>query len=363
MAASAAVRIPLAKPLIGEREKAAVLAVLDSGMLAEGERVAQLEMAFQRLVGVSHAIAVSSGTAALHLALLAHGIGPGDEVITSPFTFAASANAILLAGARPVFADVDPLTFNVDSPAIVAAITPSTRAIMPVHLYGQPCQMDAIMDLAQCRGLAVIEDAAQAVGATFQGRHVGSFGTGCFSLYATKNVTSAEGGMITTNDPGVADRARLLRNHGMARRYHHELLGFNYRMSDVHAAIGLTQLERLAEITSRRQANAAFLNQRLRSVITPSIAEGREHCWHQYTIRLDGGRDRESAIAALAEAGIGTGVYYPIPVHRQAYMVEAAGNFSLPAAEQAAREVLSLPVHPGLSANDLETIALEVNKL
>lgn len=365
MAASApsSMAIPLSRPLIGDDEKRAVCAVLESGMLAEGERVAELEQAFAELTGVQHAVATSSGTAALHLALLAHGIGPGDEVITSPFTFIATANAILLAGARPVFVDIEPTTFNIDAALVPAAVTPRTRAILPVHLYGQPCDMDSLLEVARQHGLVMIEDAAQAAGASYHGKPTGSFGTGCFSLYATKNVTSAEGGMITTNNDEVDQRARMLRNHGMQRRYHHEMLGFNFRMSDVHAAIGVAQMGRLAEFNRRRQGNARFLTERLNSVVTPVAAGDREHVWHQYTLRIDSARDRDAAARQLNGAGIGTGVFYPMPMHRHEYMVRAAGQFSLPVAEQMAQEVLSIPVHPGLTDEQLETIAREVNRL
>jgi dTDP-4-amino-4,6-dideoxygalactose transaminase len=225
-------------------------------MLAQGPKVAELEAGFVRVTGAKHAIATSSGTTGLHLALLAHGIGPGDEVITSSFTFIASVNTILFTGARPVFVDIDEPTFNLDPARLEAAITPRTKAVMPVHLYGQACDMDEICAIARKHGLAVIEDAAQAVGATYGGRGVGSFGTGVFSLYATKNVMSGEGGIITTDDDRVADQCRLLRSHGMRERYQYEMLGYNFRLNDVLAAIGVAQLDRMAEATRRRRANA-----------------------------------------------------------------------------------------------------------
>lgn len=355
--------IPISKPLIGDAEKAAAMEVLESGILAQGPKVAELERQFRELAGTRHAIAVASGTAALHVAVLAHGIGPGDEVITTPFTFIASANCILYAGAKPVFVDVDETTFNIDPAAIEAAVTPRTRAILPVHLYGQPCDLDPIMQIAARHGLAVIEDSAQAVGATYRGQHVGSFGTGTFSLYATKNVMSVEGGIITTNDDEVADRARLLRAHGMRERYYHESLGFNFRLSDLHAAIGIAQMQRLADFTKRRQANAAFLTAGIRTVCTPTVANGREHVWHQYTVRVQPGQRRADALARLTAAGIGTGVFYPVPVHLQGYVRDAIGPVACPVAERLAQEVFSLPVHPGLSPADLETIVREVNEL
>ena len=355
--------IPISKPQISEAEKQAVLEVLDSGMLAQGKRVAQLEQQFAELCGTRYAIATSSGTTALYLALLVHDIGSGDEVITTPFTFIATANSVLFVGAKPVFVDIEEETFNIDPALIEAAITPRTRAIIPVHLYGYVCDMDAIMDIAQRHDLLVIEDAAQAVGATYRGKPAGSFGTGCFSLYATKNVTSGEGGMITTDDEWLAEQCRLLRNHGMRKRYHYEFLGYNLRMTDLHAAIGVAQMARWEAFTAKRRANAAYLSERITGVITPKVREGYEHVWHQYTVRVDGGIDRDAAMQQLREAGVGTGIFYPIPAHQHRYMRDIVGEVSLPVAEQLAREVISLPIHPGLTQADLDTIVRAVNEL
>lgn len=355
--------IPISKPFIGEKEKKAVLTVLESGMLAQGQQVANFERRFSELCGVNHAVATTSGTTALHLALLAHNIGPGDEVITTPFTFIASVNSILFVGAKPIFVDIEPNTFNIDPSQIEQAITPRTKAIMPVHLYGYVCDMDKIQEIAEQHDLMIIEDACQAVGAAFGGRKAGSFGTGAFSLYATKNIMSAEGGMITTNDDAIAERCRMLRNHGMKRRYFHDMVGYNFRMSDLHAAIGLAQMDRLADFTRRRQNNAAFLNAKIESVVTPNVKNGYDHVWHQYTIRVDGGRDRDAAVRFLNENGVGTGVFYPIPAHKHEYMQEIVGDVSLPVAEQMANEVISLPVHPQLNEDDLFKIVQEVNKL
>ena len=353
--------IPIARPQIGEAEKKAVLEVLDSGMLVQGPRVKRLEERFAEVCGTRYAIATSSGTAALHIALLAHDIGLGDEVITTPFTFISTVNAILFVGAKPVFVDIEEETFNINPALIEAAITPRTRAIIPVHLYGYPCDMDAVMEIARRHNLVVIEDAAQAVSATYKGRTTGSFGTGCFSLYATKNVMSGEGGMITTDDEALADRCRLLRSHGMRRRYYYESLGYNFRMSDLHAAIGLAQMDRLEEFTAKRRANAAYLSAHIESVVTPRVREGCEHVWHQYTVRVDGGRDRDAAVRQLNEAGVGTGIFYPVPAHQHAYVRDVVGEVSLPVTERLAQEVLSLPVHPGLSQADLEQIVAAVN--
>lgn len=355
--------IPISKPYIGEEEKQLVMEVLNSGMLVQGPKVAALETRFAEISNVKHAIATSSGTTALHIALLAHGIGPGDEVITTPFTFIASASSVLFTGAKPVFVDIDEETFNIDPALIEAAITPRTKAILPVHLYGYVCDMDALQAIAEKHNLVIIEDACQAVGATYKDKVAGSFGTGTFSLYATKNVMSGEGGMITTNDDNFAEKCKLLRSHGMKVRYYHDMLGYNFRMTDLHAAIGLAQMERLAPFTEKRRSNARFLSENINSVITPKVKEGYGHVWHQYTIRVDGGRDRDAAVKKLAEGGVGTGIFYPVPAHQQSYIVEMLGSVHLPVAEKLAKEVISLPVHPQLSQADLETIVAEVNKL
>ncbi len=355
--------IPIAKPQMGEEEKQAVLEVLESGMLAQGPRVKAFEEAFAEMCGVRHAIATSSGTTALHAALLAHGIGPGDEVITTPFTFISSANSILFVEAQPVFVDIDPATFNIDPNLLEAAITPRTKAIMPVHLFGLLADMDPIMELAERHGLVVIEDACQAHGAEYHGKRAGSFGTGTFSLYPTKNITSAEGGMITTDDDQIADACRLLRHHGMRRRYYHDALGFNFRMTDVHAAIGLAQIQKLDRFNRARMANARFLSENLRGVITPVTPQGYKHIFHQYTIRVPDGR-RDALMEHLRERDIGTAIYYPVPVHKQTYYVQELGyDLHFPESEKAAKQVLSLPVHPGLDQADLERIVEEVNAL
>ena len=353
--------ISIAKPLMGEEEKQAVLDVLDSGMIAQGPRVKAFEEAFAEMCGVKHAIATTSGTTALHVALLAHEIGPGDEVITSPFTFIASANSVLFTGARPVFVDIDPKTFNVDPQKFEAAITSRTKAILPVHLFGLMAEMEPIMDIAEAQNLAVIEDACQAHGAAYKGKKAGSFGTGTFSLYPTKNITSAEGGMITTDDDEIAESCRVIRQHGMRRRYYHDELGYNFRMTDVHAAIGLAQLGKLEQFNAQRRANAKYLTEHLRGVTTPKEPEGFHHVFHQYTVRVPDGKRNELA-AYLRENGVGTGIYYPVPIHQQTYYVNELGyDQTLPEAERATEEVLSLPVHPALTQADLETIVELVN--
>jgi perosamine synthetase len=353
--------ITMAKPQIGPEEKQAVLEVLDSGMIAQGPRVKAFEEAFAQMCSVQFAIATASGTTALHAALLAHHIGEGHEVITTPFTFIASANSVVYTGAKPVFVDIDPVTFNLDPGLIEAAVTDRTRAILPVHLYGLMCDMDPILAIAEKCGLAVIEDACQSHGAMYRGRRAGSLGTGTFSLYPTKNMTSAEGGMITTDDPQIADECRVIRQHGMRRRYYHDELGFNFRMTDVHAAIGLEQLKKLEGFNHVRRENACFLSANLRGVIAPSEPPGYTHVYHQYTVRVPEGR-RDALRDYLREKGIGSEVYYPVPIHLQSFYVSELGyDLSLPRAEKAAQEVLSLPIHPGLSQADLETIVTAVN--
>jgi len=354
--------INIAKPQIGDEEKKAVLEVLDSGIIAQGPRVAAFEEAFAQMCGVKYAVATTSGTTALHVALLAHGIGPGDEVITSPFTFIASTNSILYTGAKPVFVDIDPYTFNLNPYLIEDAITSRTRAILPVHLYGLSCDMEPIMACADKYGLVVIEDACQSHKAGYHGRRVGSFGTGVFSLYPTKNITSAEGGMITTNDANLMDKCRMIRQHGMRKRYHHEELGFNFRMTDIHAAIGLAQLAKLERFNRARQENASYLSAHLNGVITPFVPEGYEHVFHQYTVRVPNGQ-RDTLKSYLQEHGVGSEVYYPIPVHKQSFYTGQLGyDVCLPESERASQEVLSLPVHPALSPTDLEVIVTQVNQ-
>lgn len=351
--------IPIAQPLLGDEEQRAVASVLASGQLAQGEQVAAFEQRFAALCGVREAVAVTSGTAALHLALLAHGIGPGDEVITSPFSFAATANTILLVGATPVFVDIDARTYNLDPDLVEAAITPRTKALLPVHLYGNPADMARLMPLAERHGLAMIEDACQAHVAAINGQLVGSFGTGCFSFYPTKNMTTGEGGIITTNDSEIAERARLWRSHGQRERYVHVALGYNQRMTNIQAAIGLAQMEKLPRFTEQRIANAAFLSDRLASYVsTPTVLAGHRHVYHQYTIRVPANRD--AFARALHARGVGTGIHYPRPIHKQPYYQEHGFDTTLPVAERAAEQVLSLPVHPALSEEQLATVAREV---
>jgi perosamine synthetase len=352
--------IPVAKPLIEKEERAAVDRILKSGMLAQGPEVAAFENEFSNVVGHRQCITVNSGTSGLHISLTAVGIKKGDEVIVPSFTFAATANSVALTGATPVFVDIDPQSFNIDPIAIEAAITPRTRAIQPVHLYGQPAAMKEIMAIAARHSLLVIEDAAQAHMAALDGTPVGAFGiAGVFSFYPTKNMTSGEGGMISTADGAVARQCRLLRNQGMERRYENEVIGFNTRMTDIHAAIGRVQLTKLAGWTAQRRSNAKFLDENLKGVVVPYVVPGAFHVYHQYTIRIIG-HDRDLFAAEMTKRGVGNGVYYPTPVHR----LPAFGHtFDLPETTRASREVLSIPVHPSLSKGDLETIVSVINSI
>jgi len=350
--------IPVAKPEIGKAERKAVDRIMRSGLLAQGPEVASFEKEFSRFVEDRECVAVNSGTSALHVALLTLGIGKGDEVIVPSFTFAATANSVALTGATPVFVDIDPQTFCIDPVAIVNAITSKTKAIQVVHLYGLPADMTAIMRIAKKHKLLVVEDAAQAHLANIEGKPVGTFGdAAAFSFYPTKNMTSGEGGMIVFKEPSAARIGRLYRNQGMEKRYENEIVGFNLRMTDIHAAIGRVQLTKLSEKTLRRQQNAAFLSEHIsRSVDTPIIPSGFSHVFHQYTIKVQG--DREVFASKLTELGVGSGVYYPIPVHE----LPAFGKKkSLPNTSQVCAQVLSLPVHPALSHRDLKKIVAAVN--
>jgi len=353
--------IPIAKPIIGEDEIAAVEAVLRSGHLAQGKKVEELEEAFASYIGTKYAIAVNSGTAALHIALLAHGIRRGDEVITSPFTFIASANSVLFTGAKPIFAEIEEETFNIAPASITQKITRRTKAIMPVHLYGQPCDMREIMRIADKHKLLVVEDACQAHGADYDGKKVGSFSTGCFSFYPTKNMTTGEGGMITTDDTDIAEKARMIRSHGQKQRYFHEILGYNYRMTDMAAAIGLCQLGKLEQRNHQRIGNARFLSDKLsgiKGLVTPVIKSNVRHVFHQYTVRVTRGfgASRDELKRKLLDKGIGTEVYYPLPVHKQPFYLKLGYDDRLPVSEKASKEVLSLPVHPSLTREDLGNI-------
>ena len=355
--------IPIAKPLIGKEEESAILEVIASGQLAQGPKVLEFEENFAKLCGAKYGVATSSGTTALHSALLAHEIGPSDEVITTPFSFIASADCVLYVGARAVFVDIEPDFFTLDPAKVEERITKHTKAIIPVHLYGQCCDMDAIVEIAQNHHLTIIQDACQAHGATYKGRPIGSFGTACFSFYATKNMTTIEGGMLVTNDARIAERARLIRNHGSPHTYEHVVLGYNMLMTDLDAAIGLAQLGKLRNWNSIRQANAAYLSEHLskiKGLVTPKIRDHVVHVFHQYTIRIP---DRDNSARKLREKGVGVGIYYPTPIHKQPLYQDLGYRDELPVAEVACREVISLPVHPSITSADLDCIVQAVASL
>ncbi|WP_256289021.1 DegT/DnrJ/EryC1/StrS family aminotransferase [Halobellus inordinatus] len=347
--------VPIANPVVSEAAKEAVCDVLDSGMIADGEVVREFESEFAEYVGVEHAIATSSGTTALHAMFEAAGIGDGDVVLTSPFSFVASANAVVHAGAEPVFADIDPETYNLDPDAARAILeTVDVDAIMPVHLYGLPAEMNAFQTLADEFDCHLFEDAAQAHGATYEGEQVGSIGdAAAFSFYPTKNMTTGEGGMITTDNDEIAARARQVINHGRTDTYEHEFPGYNFRMTNIQAAIGKDQLDRLPEWIDIRRENAAYLSDRLtdKDVIPPTVPDNRTHSFHQYTIRVP---DRDAVSCTLDEYGVGYGVYYPHPIPDQpAYERDC----DAPAARKASESVLSIPVHPQVSDTGLDTVA------
>jgi dTDP-4-amino-4,6-dideoxygalactose transaminase len=328
--------------------------------LAQGPEVTNFEKEFSKFVEDRECVAVNSGTSALHVALLSLGIGKGDEVIVPSFTFAATANSVALTGATPIFVDIDPTTFCIDPIEIVKAITPKTKAIQAVHLYGLAADMPAIMKIAKKYKLLVIEDAAQAHLASIDGKPVGTFGdAAAFSFYPTKNMTSGEGGMIVFKDSFAARTARLYRNQGMEKRYENELVGFNLRMTDIHAAIGRVQLSKLKDKTQRRQENASYLSENIsKRVAAPLVPKGHSHVFHQYTIKVQ--VDRDSFASKLTDLGVGSGVYYPIPVHE----LPAFGKKkNLHNTSLICKQVLSLPVHPALSKRDLKTIVAAVNKV
>lgn len=353
--------IPAAKPIIGDEERHAVDRVLRSGMIAQGPEVAAFEVEFGAYFAQGReTVAVNSGTSGQHLGLLAAGVGPGDEIIVPSFTFAATGNSVALTGATPVFVDIEPNYFSLNPEAVRAAITPQTKGIMPVHLYGHPFLVDEIEVIAREHGLQIFEDAAQAHGASWNGRPVGTIGDfAMFSLYPTKNMTSGEGGMVTCATPELARNVRLLRNQGMEKQYENEVIGFNARMTDLHAAIGRVQLTKVGAWTSRRQSNAAHLNSGLADlagVQIPQVAPGAVHVYHQYTVRLDPAERDRIRQALTDEHNIGSGVYYPIPNHRLPSLAPFAPGLELPETERAAREVLSLPVHPSVGESDLDRI-------
>ena len=351
--------IPIAKPFIGDEEIKEVESVLRSGFIAQGPKVAEFEEKFAVYIGTRHAVATSSGTTALHVALLCAGIGRDDEVITTPFSFAATANTILYVGAKPVFVDIDPKTYNINPELIEEAITDKTKAIMPVHLYGQPADMSKINKIAGNHNLKVIEDAAQAHGAVYNNINVGLWGDmACFSFYPTKNITTSEGGIITTNNNEFDHDARSIRAHGESERYEHVILGYNFRMTDIAAAIGVVQLKRLEGFNEKRIENAEYLTEHIKyigGIEPPFVQENVKHVFHQYTVRVGNGK-RDELREFLYSEGIGTGIHYPKPIYKQKLYEDLGYANNCPEAEKAASEVLSIPVNPALTAEDLGKI-------
>lgn len=352
--------IPIAKPELGDRAFENVKSVLESGMLAHGPEVTEFEAEFADFCGVEHAVATANGTTALHAAIEALGIGEGDRVVTTPFSFVASANAIRFAGAEPVFADIRPDTYNIDPQSVGDILEREpVDAILVVHLYGLPADLKELSKLADEHDVPLIEDAAQSHGAEIDGQRVGSIGdVGCFSFYPTKNMTTGEGGMITTDDKTIAEHARSFVNHGRSEGYEHVRLGHNFRMTSISAAIGRAQLTKLPEYNEQRRQNAARLSEELVDVDVklPKQPDDRKHVYHQYTIRHE---MRDELKSYLEEKGVGSGVYYPRCIHNQPAYDHV--NCDAPVAEEAAEEVLSLPIHPNVSDEDITQIVSAVH--
>ena len=379
--------VRVAEPYVGEEEVRAVAEVILSGRYVQGPKVEEFEEKFASYIGTKHAIAVNSGTAALHIALAAAGIGPGDEVIVPALTFFATVEAVLHQNAIPVFADIDPETCNIDPDDIRRRITDRTKAIIPVHLYGQPADMDPIMEVAEEHGLLVIEDCAQAHGAEYKGKKVGSIGhVGCWSFYATKNMTTGEGGMITTNDDEIAEKARLVRNHGMVSRDDHVVLGYNYRMNELQAALGIVQLSRLDELNEIRAKNSYYLIENLEDVVwlrPTKILPYVKHAffWAPFRVLEDKlGMSTKELVALLREKGVEVRHRYNAPLYKQLVLIRKAAyprgcpfscpfygrdidysGIHLPGAEQVAGKMIGLPNHPKLTREDLDYV-IEVIK-
>jgi perosamine synthetase len=354
-------KILIAKPSFGNEEVAAVKEVLESGIVASGPRTQTFEKEFAEYLDVDHAIAVTNGTVALDVSLKALELCPGDEVITSAFSFVASGNCILFQKSKPVFADINPKTFNIDLSDVAEKITAKTKAIIPVHMFGQPAEMTALKEIAEDKGIWLVEDAAQAHGAEYDEQKAGTIGNiGCFSFYATKNMTVGEGGMITTDNEKLAAKVRSLINHGQSRKYHHDTLGYNYRMTDLCAAIGLVQLKKLNGFNMKRRENATLLSNgisNIKGLTAPYVDKNVKHVFHQYAIRVEDNYplSRDELSAHLTEEGIGNAIHYPIPIYRQPlYLKLGYGESKCPNTEDACKKILSLPVHPMVTREDIE---------
>ena len=364
--------IPVNKPLMGREEINAATRVLKSGILTgrlgSGPMAKKFEEQFAKFSGAKHAIAVNSGTAALHMSLWAKDIKAGDEVILPSFTFIATAEAVALVGAKPVFVDIKPNTYNIDPEKVETAVTDKTKAVMPVDLYGLPAEMDKIREIADKHNLLVVEDAAQAHGASYRGKPPGAFAdVACWSLYASKNMTTGEGGMLTTDNDEYAEKLRLLRSHGEKEEYNAALLGHNYRMPEIEAAIGIEQLKKLPTFVEKRRKNAETLTRKLsnlKQLVLPIEPRGRRSSWYLYTVRLRKGtaKDRDVIIQELRRRGVGAAVYYHTPIHLMPYYCKHE-KYSLPETEKAAQQVFSLPVHPGLKTAEVNYVAESVKRV
>jgi len=366
------ITIQINMPQIDEQEIKAVTKVLKSriftGRLGSGPMAKQFEEKFAKFVKTKHAVAVNSGTAALHLALWAAGVESGDEVIVPSFTFISSAEVVALIGAKPVFVDINPQTYNIDPKEIDESITDKTRAIMPVDLYGLPAETDTIREIAEKHNLKIIEDAAQAHGASYKGKPPGYFvDMVCWSFYASKNMTTGEGGMVTTNNDEYAEKLRLIRSHGEKEEYKASMLGHNYRMPEIEAAIGIVQLKKLPAFLEKRRRNAELLTGKLsktRQLVLPTEPKGCKHSWYLYTVRIQRGNAqvRNRIVEDLRKQGVGAAVYYHVPIHQMPYY-SRYGKYNLPETEKAAQQVFSLPVHPGVSVKEISYIADAVNQV
>jgi perosamine synthetase len=362
------IQIPIARPVVGQEEISAVSEVLASGMLAQGERVLEFERKFADYCGTTYGVAVNNGTAALHAALLAADIGYGDEVIVPAFSFIATASAVSMCGAKPVFCDVNEETYTINPDQAAECITSKTKAVIGVHLFGQPFDVQAVQKICESHNLKLIEDAAQAHGAMYNGEKVGGFGEfGCFSFYATKNMITGEGGMVTTNEKASNDRLRLIVNHGQSEKYLHTRLGYNYRMTDIAAAIGTVQLKKIDKYNMRRRKNAEYYNNNLsvKGLVLPRVADGMVHVYHQYVLRItdDFPMKRQEFIEYLKAKGIGTAVHYPIPIHRQPMYAPVGDPDPCPISTRLAERVLSIPIHPLLDGKELAYICDTINRV
>ena len=365
--------IPINLPKIGDEEIQAVVQVMKSGMLTSGlgagPKVTEFERNYSEFAGVKHAIAVNTGTAALHAALMAIGIKAGDEVILPSFTFVATAEAVVLAGGKPVFADIDPETYTLSPEAVEKAITKKTKAIVPVDLYGLPADIKPIREIASKYNLAIIDDCAQSHGATYEGKPAGALADlACWSLYAAKNIGTGEGGVVTTDNDQLAETIRMIRTHGEKVKYSSVMLGTNYRMTEIQAAIGIVQLRRLPEFFAKRTKNAQRITKHLEKsdkIKLPTQLKNRTPSWYLYTVRIKDATEitRNNIIKEMHDQGIGAEAYYPTPIHQMPYYKETFGNFKLPETEKAAKQVLSLPIHPGVTEQQIDLIAKTLLKL